>query len=262
MERKFYHNAFATNGDTFVSLKIFHQKFEPFPIPHNAFDNLEVIFSDTTAKVNWNKPALLGGMAQGAWQQWVFEIRVEDAVLQNSTAIVNLTESSCVLQELSPNTVYKINVRAYNKAGKGPWCSQFIGSTFKSIDLRYTFPTIVWGTRDGLLQSNIVGDDIVSLLNTIKLNRMAVRDVTWFKDSIFINANYTTLFVYNTSTYSFSKISNIFSIKSIAIDWITPKIYCSNPVNQMISRMNLDGSHIETLPMMTLAKEIAVDANN
>ncbi|RWS08705.1 Proto-oncogene tyrosine-protein kinase ROS-like protein [Dinothrombium tinctorium] len=257
---KFYHNAFSFDGDLFVSLQLFHRKSQPHPIPFNPVKNLEAIFSDTTGKVKWDKPSLLGGMSQGAWQEWLYEIRVEELNAQNITEIGNISETSCVLHELSPKTAYKINVRAYSEAGKGPWTQSFVGTTLKSIDMSTAFPSILWATKDGIIQSNIVGDGVTSVLNTIKIKRMPIKAITWYKDSVLFVANNSNIFVYNTTSYNHFQLPNTNPIKSIAIDWITPKLYWSNPMNHMISRSNLDGSHIETLPIMTLAKEIVIDA--
>ncbi|KFM82025.1 Proto-oncogene tyrosine-protein kinase ROS, partial [Stegodyphus mimosarum] len=80
---------------------------------------------------------------------------------------------------------------------------------------------------------------------------------------LFINTNTTFVYVYNTSVHnSLTRMQNISMAAGIAIDWFAPKLYWSTPVQQMISRSNLDGSQAEPLPILTMAKEIAIDSVN
>jgi hypothetical protein len=41
-----------------------------------------------------------------------------------------------------------------------------------------------------------------------------------------------------TSHSSLTRINNITSVSSIAIDWIAPKLYWSSPVQQMVKKFN------------------------
>ena len=46
----------------------------------------------------------------------------------------------------------------------------------------------------------------------------------------------------------------------MAVDWLSPKLYFSNEVQQTISRCNLDGGQFETLPLFSNVKELVLDS--
>ncbi|RWS22057.1 proto-oncogene tyrosine-protein kinase ROS-like isoform X1, partial [Leptotrombidium deliense] len=200
-------------------------------------------------------------MSQGAWQEWLYDILIEEAVSNKIEEIANISKTSCDLHQLKPNTVYKISVRASSKAGKGPWSSAFVGSTLKSVNKKYDSPSILWATKSGrLLQSDLTADTIEPVLNAVHLNKTIVKDLCWYKDLVLLNLNNTSVIVYNKTNQSMLPLKSITSVKTMAIDWLTPKLYWSNDDDKMIMRSSLGGNQREIVRLMTEAKQLAIDA--
>ncbi|RWS11184.1 proto-oncogene tyrosine-protein kinase ROS-like protein [Dinothrombium tinctorium] len=172
----FYHNSHTLGDDYYGDVRILHSRMQPYPLPHNTVEKLEAIFSETIAKVSWKKPALLGGMAQGAWQRWTYDIAIEELSSYNVTEIENINQTSCVLEQLKTNTTYKISVRASSAAGKGPWSAAFIGTTLNKNNNNVPSPYILWTTKRGLFRSNMIGDEIELLFDAKKFNYSSMKD--------------------------------------------------------------------------------------
>jgi len=184
---KIYHNAFdgpIMYDDICVALIMFHPSVQPYPVPHNPAENIEAIFSDNKAKVIWNKPTLLGGTGLGAWQGWSYELQVEEVYSNKTTVRKSLNETHCALHELSPNTHYALQIRPYSKAGHGPWSGPFYGQTLKSVNRSSRYPFALWGTKNGLVKSDALGENIESLVHTMNIDKGLITG-TIFKHSIF-----------------------------------------------------------------------------
>lgn len=72
---------------------------------------------------------------QGAWQEWLYEVRVQDHSTRVFIYVMNITETSTTVRNLRPNTSYSVKVRAYSPGGRGPWSLDFVGRTLKPREL-------------------------------------------------------------------------------------------------------------------------------
>lgn len=257
---KFYHNKYTVDSQPLVYLGIFHMSSQPFPVPVNPVQKVQAIFKEDLAKIAWEPPRLLGGLGQGAWQKWLYEVRVQDHSTKVFIYIMNITDTSTTVRNLRPNTVYSVKVRAYSQGGRGPWSTDFVGRTLRPPSRR-GFPYMLWSASEALLKSDIVGDSIQPLIHWSSLDGAYITDITWYQDQLFLNTNTSLVYTYNVSShFSLERLQNISHASAVAVDWLAPKLYWSSPLRQMISRSNLDGTYPESLPLLTMAQEIAIDS--
>ena len=133
MTKTYYHTEFnlpSVQGDI-VSCLLFDQQLQPTPIPKTTVTELTAVLSDTTANVNWHVPNIMAGQGHGAWNSWLYEIAVRNATAKNDTLQDNLKDLHTRIIALSPDTEYVFKVRAYSKAGKGPWSTPVMRQTKK-----------------------------------------------------------------------------------------------------------------------------------
>lgn len=174
----------------------------------------------------------------------------------NDTQIFeNITGNSCVVQNLEPNTLYSFKVAAYTSGGSGQWSQEFKSKTLKTSDERY----LIWASNDGLLQSDVTGENIITLLPKEELGDSLVTDITWFENILYIVTN-TTLKIYNRTNGDLLKLGELDSVGGVAVDWIGRRLYWSNPTQQLINRGRLNGEQQEPLFIVASAREIKIDA--
>lgn len=67
---------------------------------------------------------------KGSYGKWMYEVQLTE----NSLTVqgINISENVYAISSLKPNTSYSVKVRAYSDGGKGPWSSEFKGSTLKN----------------------------------------------------------------------------------------------------------------------------------
>ncbi|KAH9381223.1 hypothetical protein HPB48_014466 [Haemaphysalis longicornis] len=257
---KYYHNKYTIDGQSLVYLGVFHPLSQPFPVPVNPVQGVQAIFKEDLAKIAWESPRLLGGLGAGAWQQWLYEIRVQDLSTQVYIYAMNISDTATTVRNLRPDTAYSVKVRAYSPGGRGPWSLDFVGRTLKKPS-KPGFPYMLWSASEALLKSDIVGDSVQPLIHWSSLNGAYITDIAWYKNQLFLNTNTSTVYTYNVSShFSLERLPNITHAAAVAVDWLAPKLYWSSPLRQMISRSDLDGTHHESLPFLTMAQEIAVDS--
>lgn len=256
-EKMYYHNVYNTET-RLVSLLLMDYQSQPYPIPLNPVENVQVVFLDTSAKIYWEKPGLFGGSGRGAWQDWKYEVHIEET----DTDVVHLgvvnNRTNCDAFELKPNAEYRIKVRAFSIAGKGAWSNVFQGRTLPSLESWPSKPFAVVSANDGLLKADIDGkfrDQLVakSKFNGHNINGWSDRflfvriifdfhsqvfsiiDISWYKDLILINTG-DSVYSYNiTNHFNLIRIGNITNVASIAVEWLAPKLYWSNPSERMVS---------------------------
>lgn len=171
----YHHNSVQVeNTDKIVALLIQDERCQPYPVPLNPVINVQAIFLDTSAKIFWDKPKLLGGIGLGAWQQWSFEVNIEEMLSGHKGVQRGLNQTDCVAHELKPATDYSIKVRAYSKAGNGTWSAKFHGKTLKKIR-SFRYPFALWSTKDGLLKSNLIGDKAETLIYSRNFNNAPIK---------------------------------------------------------------------------------------
>lgn len=123
--------------------------------------------------------------------------------------------------------------------------------------------SILWSATEGLLRSDVTGESVDTLIHKTNLkehdNEYHIVDISWYKDVLFLVGNNSALYQYNLTSHHKSKL-NINTIGSIAVDWISKKLYWANPKQQIITRSNLNGSQQEPLSILAIVKELMLDS--
>ncbi|KAG1702093.1 Proto-oncogene tyrosine-protein kinase ROS [Nymphon striatum] len=260
-EKKYYHNAFSLVQDKPLSrLNIYHPSSQPYPVPLTQVTNVQAIFGTEMAKIFWKKPTLLRGLGHGAWQNWKYEIWVTDHSRGLTIYRSNITDLNYNLYNLKESTRYSIKVLAHSAGGKGPWSDVFTGQTFKKGSNK-GYPYMLWSSQDGLVKANIVGDEVESLLSSLSLNNSVITDIAWHGNLLIFTTNASQVYSYDINSLNpLQHLRKIKSASSIAFDWLGKKIYWSNAEQQVISKCNADGTEIERLPLMVMARKLSVDS--
>ena len=71
-------------------------------------------------KINWSKPPLTSQLGCDAWQDWNYEIFVN----QNKITTVNKT-TFFILTNIEPNSTYEVKIQPISKSGNGPMSEIF-----------------------------------------------------------------------------------------------------------------------------------------
>lgn len=243
-ERNYYHNVYPLlSNRTFLFVLINQTSAQPIPVPINPPSNVQALLSDHRGKVTWHTPHLLGMQGKGAWQQWryILEITNEDA--DNETIVHrDIKGTHFVVNKLRPNTNYKFRVAAFTSAGRGPFSTEFRTRTLKSPHDRY----LIWSSNDGLLQSDVLGEHIHTLIPKSGIGNQNISDITWYEDVVFFVSNFSLKY-YNRTSGFHGVLKGFDLVQSIAFDWIGRRIYWFNRQSQLITRANLNGYEQEPL---------------
>ncbi|XP_071445601.1 proto-oncogene tyrosine-protein kinase ROS [Hetaerina americana] len=319
-QRAYFHNTYpALSGDQpFSRVALALPSAQPLPIPVNPPTQLQAVLGATLAKVSWQVPHLIGVQGKGAWQNWSYELQVQEestgtiALRKDiftpllgpspSLPVMSVTTSMPIItvtvHGLKPDTPYILKARAYTARGRGPWSTEFRGRTLRSsnwksaimtsvidedeesISLNTTKneelntsadggdPLVLWSADAGLMASDITGDSVSMLIHKDNLkdptpngDSFHVQDAAWLgSDMLFLVANTTRLYWLNTTSHTWGGVGDIRYVGSVAVDWIGLRLYWSNPKQQLINRGNLNGTQQESLPILTVAKELNIDA--
>lgn len=234
-EKQYYHNTLGSVARPIISICVKHKSAQPIPIPVNPPSQLQALLSGQNGKISWLVPHSLKLQGKGAYQEWMYELQIQKTN-ENSKFALNKTvkATSVIIDDLQVNTNYTFRVAAYTEGSlsKGPWCTEFHAKTLKSNDKRY----LIWSTDDGLMESDIVGENIKMLISRSQLADQFVTDITWFDDIIYIVSN-STLKFFNKTNSMLTTLDGPESAESIAVDWIGKKLYWSNPTKSMVSFM-------------------------
>lgn len=96
----------------------------------------------------------------------------------------------------------------------------------------------MWSSNEGILRSDVTGENIDTLINKACLkeseNEFHIVDISWYKDVLYIVGNNSALYRYNVSNHQKTKL-NIHSVGSVAVDWISKKLYWANPKQQIVN---------------------------
>ncbi|XP_059618544.1 protein sevenless isoform X2 [Phlebotomus argentipes] len=254
VQKIYFHNAYpGLSNRTYISLCINLNSAQPIPIPVNPPSNVQALLSARKAKVSWRVPHLLGNQGKGTWQNWKYELEV-----MNDTEKVTYRDIRSAhrnIDNLLPNAMYTFRVAAYTSAGKGPWSTEFKAKTLNSLHNRY----LIWSSDNGLLQSDVIGEHIDTLIPKSELGEHYVSDIAWIEDMLFFVSN-SSLNFFNRTSRATTKLGDFDSVESIAVDWIGKRLYWSNPTQQLITRSHLNGDQQETLPILAVAKELRIDS--
>lgn len=235
---KYFHNSFnALTKESYLTVIINMPSSQPTPVPVNPPTQMQAIFGVHRAKTSWTVPHLLGGQGKGAWQNWSYEIQVENLMTREVQSYSNINVTSYTIRRLQEDTEYIIKAAAYTKSGKGPWSSEFKGRSLRrSKDAKQ--PMILWSASEGLLKSDAIGENVQTLIHKSAIKDSVFIDTAWYKDRIYLVTNTHQVYMYNFTIHEYEQMKNLESVRSISVDWIGKKLYWSNPKQQLV-RMKL-----------------------
>ncbi|XP_071649102.1 proto-oncogene tyrosine-protein kinase ROS isoform X3 [Temnothorax longispinosus] len=259
-QNRYFHNSYPDKSDTsFVSVTVLMNASQPVPVPVNPPTGVQAVLGAERAKVSWQAPHLLGGQGKGAWQNWSYELEIKDESTGETIHQKGIAGSSHTVHNLRERSEYSIKAAAYTSAGRGPWSTEFRGRTLRNG----SHASILWSSNEGILRSDVTGENIDTLVNKATLkdseNEFYIVDVSWYKDMLYIVGNNSALYRYNVSNHQKTKL-NIHSVGSVAVDWISKKLYWANPKQQIITRANLNGSQQEPMSILAIVKELMIDS--
>ncbi|XP_077261634.1 receptor protein-tyrosine kinase sevenless isoform X2 [Temnothorax americanus] len=259
-QNRYFHNSYPDKSDTsFVSVTVLMNASQPVPVPVNPPTGVQAVLGAERAKVSWQAPHLLGGQGKGAWQNWSYELEIKDESTGETIHQKSIAGSSHTVHNLRERSEYSIKAAAYTIAGRGPWSTEFRGRTLRNG----SHASILWSSNEGILRSDVTGENIDTLVNKATLkdseNEFYIVDVSWYKDVLYIVGNNSALYRYNVSNHQKTKL-NIHSVGSVAVDWISKKLYWANPKQQIITRANLNGSQQEPMSILAIVKELMIDS--
>ncbi|XP_011869660.1 PREDICTED: proto-oncogene tyrosine-protein kinase ROS isoform X2 [Vollenhovia emeryi] len=259
-QNRYFHNSYPDKSDTsFVSVTVYMNASQPVPVPVNPPTGVQAVLGAERVKVSWQAPHLLGGQGKGAWQNWSYELAIKDESTGETIHQKGIVGSSYTVHNLQERSEYLIKAAAYTSAGRGPWSTEFRGRTLRNGSRA----SILWSSNEGILRSDVTGENIDTLINKATLkeseNEFHIVDVSWYKDVLYIVGNNSALYRYNVSNHQKTKL-NIHSVGSVAVDWISKKLYWANPKQQIITRANLNGSQQEPMSILAIVKELMIDS--
>lgn len=231
--KNYYHNTYP-EGRSYISVAVNLPSCQPVPIPVNPPTGVQAILGATLAKTSWQIPHLLGEQGKGAWQNWSYEIQIKEIATSKINSHKNINATSYTINGLKENTEYIIKAAAYTSSGTGPWSSEFRGKTLKKPE-NSLYPEIIWSASEGLIKSDVTGENVQTLIHKAVMKDYYVTNVAWYQDIIYFVTNSSLLFWYNMTSYERGRLNDIDSVGSVAVDWIGKKLYWSNPKQQLVS---------------------------
>ncbi|XP_015585702.1 proto-oncogene tyrosine-protein kinase ROS isoform X3 [Cephus cinctus] len=262
-QNRYFHNAYPDRRDgSFVSVSVLMDASQPVPVPVNPPTGVQAVLGAERAKVSWQAPHLLGGQGKGAWQNWSYELEIKDETTGETIRQKGIAGASHTVHHLRERSEYSIKAAAYTSAGRGPWSTEFRGRTL-SDPRDGSYASILWSANEGLLRSDVTGENVDTLIHKTSLkdsdNEYHIVDISWYKDILYLVGNNSILYRYNITSHQKTRL-NINSVGSIAVDWISKKLYWANPKQQVITRSNLNGSQHETMSILAIVKELMIDS--
>ncbi|XP_031627487.1 proto-oncogene tyrosine-protein kinase ROS-like isoform X2 [Contarinia nasturtii] len=230
---------------------------QPTPKPLNPPSNVQALLSVDRAKVSWRIPHLLSIQGRGAWQDWTYKLEVIDEENSDTNqTLKGIKTTHYTVSDLKPDTKYRFRVTAYTNAGSGPYSVEYMGQTLKKADNR----EIVWSSHDGLIQSDILAENVHTLIPQPTLNACNISNLEWFEDILYYVCG-NLLYSFNRTTNDTKKLDVKDSVQAIAVDWIGRRLYWFNPLHQVLTRGNLINFESEILFALTAVEvDIKIDA--
>ncbi|XP_012264218.2 proto-oncogene tyrosine-protein kinase ROS isoform X2 [Athalia rosae] len=257
---RYFHNSYPDRSC--VSVNVLMDASQPAPVPVNPPTGVQAVLGAHMAKVSWRAPYLLGGQGKGAWQNWSYELEIKDVSTGEPIHQEEIGGSSHTVYHLRERSEYLIKAAAYTSAGRGPWSSEFRGCTLRDPK-GGSYASILWSASEGLLRSDVTGENVETLIqkSSWKDSDMEyhIIDVAWYKDLLYLVGNNSMLYCYNMTSHETYRL-HINSVRSVAVDWISKKLYWANPKQQIITRANLDGTQQEPMSILAIVKELMIDS--
>lgn len=231
----YYHNnAYPDlSGQSYTTILINTPSSQPIPVPINPPTALQAILGSTIAKTSWQVPHLLGGQGKGAWQNWSYVINIKDVTHSKTMLHRGINTTSYTIKNLRENTEYEIEAAAYTSSGTGPWSKEFRGKTLRR-PVYDKYPAIIWSASEGVLTSDVTGENVQSLIHKSRMKDYVITDIAWYRNQLYLVSNTSHIYWYNMTNHRSGRMSDIDSVGSVAVDWIGRKLYWSNPKQQLV----------------------------
>ncbi|XP_055602255.1 proto-oncogene tyrosine-protein kinase ROS isoform X2 [Uranotaenia lowii] len=256
--KSYFHNAFPIKDNTYFSLFVNLSAAQPIPIPVNPPRNVQALLTNKKIKIFWNVPYLLGIKGKGAWQEWKYELELVEVTSGKEETFRNINSSSFTsfdVELLKPGQEYVIKAAAYTPAGRGPWSTEFRARTLKDGHDRH----LIWSSSEGIMRSDVIGDNVETLIGREELKDGVITDITWFESILYVVGN-STLILYSHVDGKVAYLKELESVECVTVDWIGRRLYFYNPSQQMIMRSNLHGEQHEPIHNVKNVREIKFDA--
>ncbi|KAK3864124.1 hypothetical protein Pcinc_030164 [Petrolisthes cinctipes] len=256
----FYHNSYVVMNGSVGSLVAVHASTQPVPVPLNPPHHLQAVFTRRSASLTWQPPKLPALMGAGAWQEWLYEVHIQES----ENMIIyrrNISQTSYTATNLRPATFYTVKVSAYSPGGQGPWSQEFRGRT---LDDTSQPPQLLWATEKEVLITDLAGTQSTILISqethATKLHSGRIADLAFYRDVMVMAVMNQSVAVFNRTSSSLDQLPNTEGVLSVAVDWLTQRIFWANPHRQMVGWTSLDGSSQGPLNVETAVREVRVDA--
>lgn len=166
----YFHNHYlGSRNRSYVGVYIDLPSSQPIPVPVNPPIQVQAILGGRVAKISWQPPHIVGGQGKGAWQSWSYELQIKNEQTGEIITKRNINNSTYfTVDDLDEDTEYIIKSAAYTSSGNGPWSSEFKGRTLKTPKSG-RYPSILWSASEGLLESDVTGDEVETLIAHEKL---------------------------------------------------------------------------------------------
>ena len=159
METKYKDQGYFTN-DLESNLNIgsstfFHASTQPIPLPLNPVQNVNILFGfeetneQQILRIDWSKPDLLSKQGCSAWQDWQYELTINDQPIQP------LNISHYVWRSVEPYQKYEVKVRALSSAGYGPPSGSVLMKSWTKFG---KIPEIVGLTSEKFYSMDLLGE--------------------------------------------------------------------------------------------------------
>ncbi|CAG9133278.1 unnamed protein product [Plutella xylostella] len=209
---------------------------QPIPVPVNPPISVQAVLDVTSGAVTWAAPLLLGHQGRAAWRRWRYHLHLTDS--RHELHIKDINGTSIKVDNLKENTEYVVRVAAVTESGSGPWSTEFIGRTLEATPSTLQSKLILYGS-DGLLQTNLVGEDLKTLIHRDQLKNLDITDIASYSDKLYLVTNESTVMWYNTTTNERGYMENMDDVGGVAVDWVGQRIYWSNPKQQLVSSLDI-----------------------
>ncbi|KAK3578565.1 hypothetical protein CHS0354_025280 [Potamilus streckersoni] len=266
--RTYYHNPLLFFEKHYRGFNLYHSTSQPSPVPYNPPAKVEVLFTASKAIIQWEKPKILQYQGKGAYSKWSYEVYLHpldntDNFLQEKTNKLHYEVSN-----LEPDAQYSVKVRAFSKAGTGPWSEIFIGRTLRedqdTAHLLLAVPDEynVWQVS----QVDLDGRSPVQITSAFPTDPR-VTDLAWYQERLFWSTSDGFVFEYNemgglsSDLQSPSQLTFALDAACLAFDWLGQKLYWSIRKHGVIRRSDLHGENNEFV-FQSLARDIVVDSIN
>ncbi|XP_014223646.1 proto-oncogene tyrosine-protein kinase ROS [Trichogramma pretiosum] len=253
------HVLFNKVDESFVNLHTLSEESQPIPWPKSPPANVQVLVAADRAKITWTKPELASDQSEAAWQNWTYALFIEDDSNGEIIHIRDLDGYEESVDNLREHSLYTVRVATCSGSGDGPYSSKFKVQTLR----KESDASILWLGNTSLAQSDLIGQNVKTVLNFTDLNvanDINVTDFHWYEDSLFMVTSQFKLIHYNFTSDQSILVENIASISNVAVEWITKKIYWFDPDKQLIMKSNFNGKLQEAVVQTGAVKKMIIDS--